>query len=160
MPSATRAAGVYSTRSPRNWRTLDEGDARANVGPSSSSSTTRHGPSMAGFCVPSTAATPCTEKLVAVRPGGGRGKTRACDRVRRRLVSARARAHPTRPTTTRPPNSDPISSAPRHTYRAGRSTTTVQHHTVRQCVCRRVLREVRVFYRSASGNNIFLFFLN
>lgn len=42
---------------------------------------------------------------------GGRGETRACDRVRRRVVHVRARAHPARPATTRPPNSDLVRTA-------------------------------------------------
>jgi len=89
------------------------------------------------------------------RTGTGRKRVRVtvcdggwCVRVRVR----------TRPDRRRRDRRIPISSAPRHTYRAGRSTTTVQHHTVRQCVCRRVLREVRVFARSVSDNSIFFCF--
>jgi len=65
---------------------------------------------MAGFRVSSAAVHRKTRHCSAVRGTGG--ETRACDRVRRRLVRARARAHPTRPTTTtRPPNSDLVRTA-------------------------------------------------
>lgn len=70
---------------------------------------------------------PCTEKLVVDWCCGGWGETRACDRVRRRVVHVRARAP--QPDRRRRDRRIPISSAPRHTYPAGRSTTTAQPHS-------------------------------
>lgn len=116
------------------------------------------GPSMAGFCVPSAATTPCTEKLVAVWLGGDRGETRACDRVRRRSVRARARAHPTRPTTTRPPNSDLVRTASHVSRRpVDHDRATPHSPSMRLPPCTPRGASVN---RSVSDNNIFFLNLN
>lgn len=86
------------------------------------------------------------------RTGTG-GKTRACDRVRRWLV--RARAHPTRPSTTRPPNSDLVRTASHVSRRpVDRDRATPHSPSMRLPPCSPRGASV---YRSLSDNNIFFF---
>jgi len=152
IPRAYRGTGGF-------WMRVMRVRACPSVGPSSSfsSTTTTTRRSVHGrFCVPSAAATPRTEKLVVVWPGGDRGETRACDRVRRRLVRARARAHPTRPTTTRPPNSDLVRTASHVSRRpVDHDRATPHSPSMRLPPC--TPRGASV-YRSVSDNNISIYF--